>query len=337
MDTVNRFVFPALREHAARPLQVLRDRTWTYNDAARAVHGIAQHLRERGLRPGDRVALLGENAPEWLHAFLGVLAAGGVAVPRGEDTPPEELRWVLEHSGAALAFVGSPKIAPLIPAGIEQIPLTGLPEPADVSGDELAAYASAAQPEDLAVLLYTSGTTGRPKGVMLEQRNIAHNLRTVPALVPIEAGDVWVSILPPWHTFELTVELCALSIGCMTAYSNKRRIKQDLAEHRPHFFAGVPRLWEAFQTGARDAIRKRGPFLSGLFEKCFASSRLWRKRNPLGLPLHALGKLLFYRKVARAIGGRLKYGICGGGYLPPHVDEFFAIMGVEILVGYGLT
>ncbi|MFQ5844245.1 MAG: AMP-dependent synthetase/ligase [Planctomycetota bacterium] len=339
MQTINRYAFRALKRHAARPLQISADGRWTYAEAARAAQGVASELERLGVQKGDRVALLAENSPRWLHAFLGVLARGAVAVPRGEETPQAELRWILRHSGARVAFVGSPRIAARVPAGVACIPLfgEGFPTPAAVTGEVLGDYAEAARPDDLAVLLYTSGTTGRPKGVMLEQRNIAHNLRCLPPLVRIETGDLWVTILPPWHTFELTVELCSLALGCTTVYSDKRRFRSDLREHRPQFFAAVPRIWESLCCAALDGIRKRSPAVRALWRLCFGGSRLARRQNPLGVPLHALGKRLFYDRMAAATGGRLKYGISGGGAMPAHVDEFFAVAGVTIRVGYGLT
>jgi long-chain acyl-CoA synthetase len=172
---------------------------------------------------------------------------------------------------------------------------------------------------------------------MLEQRNIAHNIRTLPDLVGMEAGDIWVSILPAWHTFEQTVELCGFGVGCITVYSDKRRLKDDLRTHRPHFFASVPRIWETIYSGARGAIEKRGPAVRALFRAAYAGSRLWARGNPLGLPLHALGKALFYKKIRAATGSRLKVAVSGGGYIPTHVDEFFVTVGITLLVGYGLT
>lgn len=339
MHTVNGHLFRAFARYAEIPMQIARDRTWTYADAARAAHGVACALAKRGVRPDDRVALIAENSPRWFHAYAGILAAGGVVVPRGVDISDEELLYILEHSECRVAFAGTERVAARLPAGIETIRFDAddFPGPQDVGAETLRRYAEMRQPDDLIVILYTSGTTGRPKGVMLEQRNIAHNIRTLPTLVGMEAGDIWISILPSWHTFEQTVELCGFGIGCTTVYSDKRRLKEDLRKHRPHFFASVPRIWETIYEGARGAVRKRGPFVRALFRTAYAGSRLWAKGNPLGLPLHALGQALFYRKIRAATGSRLKVAISGGGYIPTHIDEFFVTVGITLLVGYGLT
>ncbi|MGQ0612644.1 MAG: AMP-dependent synthetase/ligase [Planctomycetaceae bacterium] len=338
-DTIGARLFPAFVDHADRTMQILRGERWTFREAARAILGVAQALRRLGVAPGDRVGLIAENSPRWFHAFAGILAAGGVAVTRGEETSQPDLEYILRHAEARIVFAGSAKVAARLPAGLTVIPMEGegFPAPAGEDGAELVAAACARRPDDIAVLLYTSGTTGRPKGVVLEQRNIAHNMRVLPPLVDIRPGDLWVSLLPPWHTFEQTVELCAFGIGCTTVYTDKRRLRDDLREHRPHFFASVPRIWESVREGALAAVEKRGPLVRALFRACYASSRMRRRGNPLGWPLDLLGRRLFYRKIAAATGGRLKAAISGGGYLPPHVDEFFAIVGVCLLIGYGLT
>ena len=339
VNTVNRYLFDAFLRHAARPMQTARGRTWTYAEGAAAIHGVARRLLELGVKPGDRVGLIADNSPRWLHAYAGILAAGGIVVPRGTDLGAEELGHILDHSGCEVVLAGTEAVADRIPRGRRVLRLDGddFPAPEAPSASDLEGYAALRGPTDLAVILYTSGTTGRPKGVMLEQRNIAHNIRVLPPIVGIEPGDVWVSVLPSWHTFEQTVELVGLSTGCQIVYSDKRHLRDDLREHRPHYFASVPRIWETIHKGALDAIKKRGKLASFLFDATYAGSRMWRQGNPLGLPLHLLGRKLFYGKIAQATGGRLKFAISGGGAILPHVDQFFSNVGIPLLVGYGLT
>jgi len=339
IETINGHLFPALRRFSARPMQIHRGRTWTYGQAADAIHGVARFLRQKGIEPGDRVAIVAENRPRWFHVFAGCLAVGAVAVPRGEDIAVDELQGILEHAGCRHAFTGSERAHEMLPDGLSATRMDGddFPAPEPCGEDDLATYGDAAASKDLAVLLYTSGTTGRPKGVMLEHKNIAHNLRHLPEMVGMQPGDVWVTILPAWHTFEQTVELCGIISGNAFVYSDKRRLKHDLKEHRPHFFAAVPRVWEALHRGACDAIEKKGRVVGGLFRAAYGGTRRWREGNPLGLPLHGLGTAMFYKKIRNAVGGRLKHGISGGGALPLQVDRFFLAIGVDLLVGYGLT
>jgi len=339
METINAYLFGAMATHADKPMQVLKDRTWTYREVAEAAHGVARFLTEKGVKKGDRVALIAENSPRWFHAYAGALAIGAVVVPRGEDIGDGELNYILDHSGSGVVFAGTTKTAKRIPEGHETMDLTadGFPEPLPVDDELLTAWQNAVDEQDLAVLLYTSGTTGSPKGVMLEHRNIAHNIRVVPPIVDMQSGRVWVSVLPSWHTFELTVELCGFATGCVTVYSSKRRIKEDLKEHRPHYFASVPRLWEAIYDGVVKAIEKKGGLVPKLFRFARSGSTMVRNGNPLGYPGHWLGKALFYKKVTAALGGRLLFSVSGGGYLPPHIDEFFDDAGLKLLIGYGLT
>jgi len=339
MDTVNAHIFAALERFRDLPMQISRERTWTFGEAAAAICGVARTLAAAGVQAGDRVVLLAENSPRWFHAYMGILAAGAVVVPRGTDIGDEELAYILEHSGAHVAFAGDARMAARLPASVTVLRMDADSFPAPVAPDpaEMKAFAAAREPSDLAVLLYTSGTTGRPKGVMLEHRNLAHNIRVLPEMVDMEPGNLWVSVLPSWHTFEQTVELCGFSVGCTIVYSDKRHLREDLQRYRPHFFASVPRIWETIYENALGAIRKRGRLTWRLFRAAYACTRLWRRGNPLGLPLHLLGCRLFYRKIAGATGGRLKFAISGGGAIPPHIDEFFVAVGIRLLVGYGLT
>jgi long-chain acyl-CoA synthetase len=339
MDTINQHIFRSLEKHADLCMQILKDRSWTYREVAAAVNGVVHELQERGVAPGDRVAIIAENSPWWLHAYLGILAAGAVAVPRGEDIPDAELFYILEHSGCRVVFSGSKRTTERLPARFTTIPIhdDGFPDPIEPEEYTLSTFAEAVQPDDLAVLLYTSGTTGQPKGVMLEHKNVAHQLRVAPPIVNMGPNDIWVSILPSWHTFELTVELCSFVSGGTTVYSSKRTLKEDLRKHRPHFFASVPRIWETIYAGARNAIRDKGLVARSLFGAAYWGTCQWKRGNPLGWPLHLLGEKVFYAKLRAATGGRLRYSVSGGGYLAPHIDRFFNYVGVPLLVGYGLT
>ena len=339
METINHYLFSAMARHGDLVMQIHKDEKWTYQQAAEATHGIVKWLREQGVAKGDRIAIIAENSPRWFHVYAAGLAMGAVIVPRGEDISESELLYILDHSGSTVVFAGSANTAKAIPDSYKTIDMTdeGFPGPSPTTDEEISGWENAADEKDLAVMLYTSGTTGSPKGVMLEQRNIAHNLRVIPPLVGIKKDRVWVSVLPSWHTFEQTVELCAFACGCTTVYSSKRRVKEDLKLHRPHYFASVPRLWETIYDGALKAINKKGGLVRKLFAFARSGSAMVRKGNPLGYPGHLLGKALFYKKVQELLGGRLLYSVSGGGYLPPQIDAFFADAGVKLLIGYGLT
>jgi long-chain acyl-CoA synthetase len=217
-------------------------------------------------------------------------------------------------------------------------------------------------PEDIATLIYTSGTTGQPKGVMLSHRNLMHQINTLESVVQPKPGDRVVSILPSWHSFERTAEYFLFSRGCSQTYSSIRHLKADLKATKPQYMVGVPRLWESIYEGAQKQFREQSPGKQKLIFTFFGLSQryvenLWRwqdmkidepelsaiQRLGSGLaalalwPLHQLGKKLVYGKVSQATGGQVKQLISGGGSLARHIDIFFEIIGVQLVVGYGLT
>ena len=216
--------------------------------------------------------------------------------------------------------------------------------------------------DTLATLIYTSGTTGKPKGVMLSHGNLLHQVITMGTVVQPQVGNNVLSILPSWHSYERTVEYYLLSQGCTQIYTNLRSVKGDLRKFQPHYMVGVPRLWESIYEGVQKQFREQPEnkqrlinFFLGISEKYIKAQRISQGLSLENLnssasqrlaatiqasalrPLHALGTRLVYNKVREATGGRVKQMISGGGALPRHIDNFFEIIGVQILQGYGLT
>ncbi|WP_017662217.1 AMP-dependent synthetase/ligase [Baaleninema simplex] len=216
--------------------------------------------------------------------------------------------------------------------------------------------------ETLATLIYTSGTTGRPKGAMLTHGNFLHQINAFRSVFPPEPGDRALSILPSWHAYERTCEYYLLSQGCTLIYTSIRHFKQDLKQHKPHVMVGVPRLWESIYEGVQKTFRQQPPkkqklanFFIDISERYIEAKhrsqglsldatppsklqRLKAKAKKAALsPLHRLGSKLVYSKVRAATGGHVKYLISGGGSLARHIDTFFEVIGINLLVGYGLT
>jgi long-chain acyl-CoA synthetase len=217
--------------------------------------------------------------------------------------------------------------------------------------------------QDLATLIYTSGTTGQPKGVMLSHANLLHQVNTFESVIQPQAGDRVLSILPSWHSYERTCEYFLLSCGCTQVYTNLRHIKQDLKRVKPNYLVAVPRLWESIYEGVQKQFREQPAskqrlinFFLGISRRYITAKRLvaglsLTNLNPTSgqkllaslqilflKPLHGLGEKIVYQKIREAAtGGELRYVISGGGSLAQHLDLFFEIIGVEILVGYGLT
>ncbi|MBO1056060.1 MAG: long-chain fatty acid--CoA ligase [Dolichospermum sp. JUN01] len=216
--------------------------------------------------------------------------------------------------------------------------------------------------ESLATLIYTSGTTGKPKGVMLSHKNLLHQVKSLGVVVQPKKGDTVLSILPTWHSYERSGEYFLLSQGCTQIYTNLRSVKGDLKKFKPNYMIAVPRLWESIYEGVQKQFREQPAkkqslvkFLLETSQKYIEARRISQglslnhihasfiersqaKITELGLLLfHALGEKLVYAKVREATGGNIKHVISGGGALPAYIDNFFEIVGVEILQGYGLT
>lgn len=216
--------------------------------------------------------------------------------------------------------------------------------------------------DTLATLIYTSGTTGKPKGVMLTHDNLLHQINTYGSVFPPEPGDRVLSILPSWHVYERSFEYFVFAHGCTLTYTSLRHFKTDIKEVRPHLMVGVPRLWESIYEGVQKQFRSQPPNKQKLVNFLLGAScsYLDARRTSMGMslsapspsggerlgatlkklalqPLHLLGERLVYQKVRSATGGRIKFLVSGGGSLAKHIDDFFAIVGVNLLVGYGLT
>lgn len=218
-------------------------------------------------------------------------------------------------------------------------------------------------PNDLATLIYTSGTTGKPKGVMLTHGNLLHQVKTFGAVVQPQPGDHILSILPTWHAYERSVEYFMLSQGCTQTYTSIRTIKKDLKDFKPNYMVSVPRIWESVYEGVQKQFREQPEskqkliqFFLKMSQRYLEARRLSQNldllqqdptpvrqllasiRAAVFYPLHALGERIVYKKVRQAVtGGEFCYAISGGGSLAKHLDDFFEIIGVQVLVGYGLT
>lgn len=214
----------------------------------------------------------------------------------------------------------------------------------------------------LATLIYTSGTTGKPKGVMLSHKNLLHQVKTLGTVVQPQPGDAVLSILPTWHSYERSGEYFLLSQGCTQVYTNLRAVKEDLKKYKPNYMIAVPRLWESIYEGVQKKFRSQPANKQKLIQFLLSTSQKYitARRITQGLsldhihaspgeklgakivelalsPLQALGEKIVYNTVREATGGKIKHVISGGGALPKHIDNFFEIIGVEILQGYGLT
>jgi long-chain acyl-CoA synthetase len=349
----------------------------------------AEGLRRAGVRPGDRVGFYADNSRRWIQADLAIQLARGISVPRGTDTPVDEMVELFRHAEVGLVLAHGARQAEALATLRSRAPtMTDVVclDPAGARGrtlDALAAEgrggrsfeesAAAVEPKDVATIIYTSGTTGRPKGVVLAQENFGHQLRVLPEALDIREGiaegEVFLSILPPWHIFERIVEYVALTQGAKLVYTDRRRFKEDMAKYAPTFVPSVPRIWETVYNGVRKTLEEGSPVRRTLFRAGYAAAslraRAWdrarghvlRVRRPRGLGVAAEGAAragalfvaglallpdrlahrLVFAKLRKLTGSRLRGAVSGGGLMPAHVDRFFRGIELPILVGYGLT
>lgn len=326
------------------------------------VDTLAIGLLELGLRHGDRVGLIAENRCEWLVVDLAIVGIGAIDVPRGTDTTPAELEFLLQHSGCRMVFADDEKTAKELLAMRPQLPLVEhvvvMQEEAGPAGalslgellrrgreagpagrERLAAARLAVRPDDLLTIVYTSGTTADPKGVMLTHGNVLANLQQVREVLHITAADTFLSVLPAWHMYERIMDYLALAVGAQLAYTDRRRIKEDLAVLRPTIFAAVPRIWEMLHDGLHVHARKLEGVAGRLLRQALhLSRRVGSGRAGFGDRLvHGVLRRIVLRKVHATFGGRLRLCVSGGGALPRHVDETLLGVGLPLLNGYGLT
>ena len=335
------------------------ERPTSYRDFYASVRACAAALLARGLAPGDRVALFADNCKDWLLVDQALALAGLVSVPRGTDTAAAELDLILEHSGARALFVETEEQFERLSAAsrrlmaftlqkessasfatLEQVHAEGLKLMSSGKGEELLKNALAAtDPKTACTIVYTSGTTGQAKGVMLSHENVISNVLATIQVLEFKSGMRMLSILPSWHMFERILEYIVIHGGCTLVYTDQRRLMQDLREVKPEVVAFVPRIWERIGAGMRKKLDGLPRWKRALLAPVFWIGKKLAKREcpEFVRPLHrSLSKILL-SPVWKAIGGRLVIPVSGGGSLPEDVDLLFLSLGIPLLNGYGLT
>ena len=296
-------------------------------------------LAQRGIKPGDRVLLIAENSPDWVMAYFAILFAGAVAVPLDHLVAPDELApacRIAEPSAALLSSAVAMRLGGSIRDAvgeIAQIDLAELSRPFVLNRN--VPELPAADRKSPASILFTSGTTDAPKGVMLTHGNFVAQIGMISRVFSISGEDTLLSLLPLHHTFEFTCGmLLPLASGASIAYPaqfDSRELSRTMAEVRPTALIGVPALWEAIHRRIIDDIESRGPFFAAGFGQLRKFNR--RLDDESGINL---GSILF-RQARRALGGRLRLAVSGGSPLPRRVAEFFNEIGIRLVEGYGLT
>ncbi|MEH3157786.1 MAG: AMP-dependent synthetase/ligase [Sphingomonas taxi] len=361
--------FTRAREKGDAPfLWAKRDGAWvatSWAEAARQVASLAAGLKAIGMKRGDRVMLVAENRPEWAISDLGIMAAGCVTVPAYITNTERDHAHIIENSGACAIIVSTEKLAKtLLPAvlrsnqGQTVIGIDPMRAPsgsidfhdwhrliADHSADVARAEAKADfAREDLACIIYTSGTGGAPRGVMQHHGAILHNVKGCAAVISEDFGwddEVFLSFLPLSHAYEHTGgQHFPIGLGGQIYYAEGLdKLAANIEEVRPTIMFVVPRLFEVLRTRISKAIEKQGGMSAWLLAKALD---VGAKENEgrVGLadrPAQLLVRTLFRPKIAKKFGGRMKAMVSGGAPLTPEVGLFFQALGLTFLQGYGQT
>jgi len=279
-------------------------------------------IQNAALKRGENVALFGDNSAEWLIADMAIQNAGAVVVPRGSDSTPQELEFILEHSEAKIVFIEHLRLYkkisallkkrgarvflldPLFPEKIAQednfqiLPrlLKSLPELKAEELQNLKKIREDIKPSDLFTIIYTSGTTGEPKGVMLSHSNMMYQLEVVPKALSMATQDRILSILPVWHIFERFMLYSAIRAGAHYYYSTKKDLMEDFIRIKPTLMASAPRLWEQIYQKLREQIDKTEAFNRELFDLSYnIKQRLSRAQNLLHGQSDAVGAKNFFQ------------------------------------------
>ena len=352
----------------------------TYAQLWQQIQQFAIGLQSLGVQTGERVALFAENSPRWFVADQGIMTAGAVDVVRSSQADTDELLYILSNSETTTLVVEECKTLNKLRDYLDDLPiqlviLLSDEKPEADSSLKILNFAQILEtganrslepveqsPETLATLVYTSGTTGKPKGVMLSHSNLLHQVNAIEVIVQPPNGDRILSVLPTWHIYERTVEYFVLSQGCTLIYTNLRHFKQDLKVQQPNYFVSVPRLLESIQDESQKQFYQESAnrqrlinFFLSISERYIQARRiinglsleqqypsafqifLARCQTLALAPLHTLAERLVYKKIRTSIDKGLQLIICGGGALPLSLDTFYEIIGMEILEGYGLT
>jgi long-chain acyl-CoA synthetase len=340
----------------------------SWNEIAEQVRALSRGLRDLGLQPGDRVVLVSENRPEWLVADLAIIAAGAITVPAYTTALTSDHRHVLTDSGAVGAIVSTQALADrLLPAVLDapacrwvvtleeprraqagSVPLHRWEDRLDAGRtlpDDVEEVAARAQRGDTACIIYTSGTGGVPRGVMLSHGAILCNcMGAYKVLEQLGLGhEVFLSFLPLSHAYEHTAgQFFPITIGAEIYYAEGvDQLLKNLGEVHPTIMTAVPRLYEAMHLRIRRGIEKQGGWRQKLFEKAVAIGQK-RYLEPKSLTLGERVQDFFLErlvrdKIRKRFGGRIKAIVSGGAALNYDIGLYFTALGLPLLQGYGQT
>jgi long-chain acyl-CoA synthetase len=368
--TINSRIAQSLTKNADKPaLSSKIAKSWkaiTYGDLDQQVRDFSMGLRSLGVERGDRVALISENRPEWAIADVAILAAGAVTVPIYSTLPAAQVAHILADSGTKIVIASDSRQLAKIESAKAKCPsLTTIisMEKQGADGDVLSfqsVYESGSKfqnaesfedrrdsvrPADVASLVYTSGTTGDPKGAMLTHRNFAAAVAMAEEWFPVQSTDTFLSFLPLCHVFERVTHYLSLSIGTHTYYAESIfKVQENLTEVRPTIMQSVPRLFETIHDRVMDGIakapdkrKKMALWALSVGTRASLRQNSGKLIDPVLGIQRAIADKLVLSKIRERLGGNLKFFVSGGAPLSAETAHFFNAINIPILEGYGMT
>ena len=316
--------------------------TLTYKEAHDYVLQVASYLAEKGIKHGDNVAVTGKNSPEWAIAYLSILYAGATVVPIDYQLTDKEVEHLIKHSGATILFIDKERMEKIDKKGTLGITEKISLEPEDKENYILNKKAKKkvtldiSVETDIAAILYTSGTTGNPKGVMLSHSNLVSDCYLAQGHMTLYPTDVFYALLPIHHSYTmLAVFIEAISVGAEIVFGKKLLVSQILKElklGKVTMFLAVPMLFNKMLKGLLNGIKEKGIVVYGLIRFLMSISGLIKKVfkvNP--------GHKMFNGILAKLSMDNIRICISGGGPLPSSTFKLFNQLGIDFVQGYGLT
>ncbi len=374
---------------------------FSYQSVYDDVLALAAKFKKIGIAKDSNVALISDNCRPWLLTDYALLSIGASDVPRGCDSMGNEIRFIISFADCKFGIFENGTQLEKVLEKIDEVPelktviiFQKMKEETEKKAEscglryyyfddflenarnefnadkanikkEIEDGMEKIESDDVATIIFTSGTTGTPKGVMLTHGNYMAQMSVIHNFLPANKGDMWLSVLPVWHSFERLIQYVAPLLKNGLAYSKPvgQILLADMAVIKPAWMCGVPRLWEALAKGVKKALQKKGGIAFKMFNFFVKVGALYadqkdkvlghvcriKKRNKVidclsGIipfillwPLHKLGDVLIFKKLRAKFGGNINVAISGGGALQKDIDDFYRAVGLNLLEGYGLT